>query len=270
MLSAGSVASPKPPAACGRISTIPFSCRIAWNCCNEWGLILSWHCVVSGMPPWQSCFINRGSRTAKMTGNECFGPVTWCHHMWICQGLEMDGTELLSPSAPSLAQLHQVFGLNSRRKRGNGQASVGRADWNDGKSREAASIIIGVCISPHINVSRKKKTDLFIMSLSCNTQFLAFPASKAWSLQVKHWQVYEIHQPSWSEHGANNAKAAGSISEWALCLRVGFDDPCGTPSNSEYLWNFFRNQECLSKCRSDRECISGGGVVAFWFVWVLF
>lgn len=34
--------------------------------------------------------------------------------------------------------------------------------------------------------------------------------------------------------GASNAKLVGSISIWAIHLGVGFDDPRGVPSNSEY------------------------------------
>lgn len=44
-----------------------------------------------------------------------------------------------------------------------------------------------------------------------------------------------IRQFSWLGHGANKAKAEGSIPIRAIHLRAGFDDPCGVPShNSEY------------------------------------
>lgn len=193
MVSAGSVASPKPLAACGRGSTIPFSCRIAWNSCNERGLILSWHCVVLGMPPWQFCFIHRGSRIAKTTGKECFGTVTWCHHMWICQGWGMDGTELLSSSVPSMAHLNQVFRINSWRKRGNGQTSVGRADWNDGKGREGSiyyywGLYLPSIYSPYWGFQRKARLIYHFIILQHpissipNTQGLEFTSETLRSL----------------------------------------------------------------------------------------
>lgn len=53
---------------------------------------------------------------------------------------------------------------------------------------------------------------------------------------------------SWSEHGANGAKAGGLIPAWAIHWKVGLSDPCGSLLTQNILWSGNIYYAPLSSC----------------------
>lgn len=159
----------------------------AWNCCNAVRLNPA---LASRVYPaclaWQACFINRGSRMQKLQGGSVRGP--WCgvivrecavDEEWmtrscrLCLGRSPAPSFLLSALAFCPGQQASPNGFwestwNDRRKRGEGQTSVGRVGWNDGKYGEG-----GICYcvrfsqltqSTSIGVSWKREVNLSLLA----------------------------------------------------------------------------------------------------------
>lgn len=103
------------------------------------------------------------------------------------------GISPLSFSLPSWSAGKQALGkqMDDRRKRGEGQTPIGRVEWNDSKwGGEDICYCIGFYISPSLFIQMFPEKNTFL--IPCNTQFAAFPASKAWSWQLKHQRLFEV------------------------------------------------------------------------------